>query len=529
VRSLAKRLPRFGSVMQRDLFAVLGALGPVPAEGRGREALLSESFLGRQPAEAPPPKPNDLVGQAAGAKSYNARSGGILGILKAMQDDFTKELGQAQQEELEAEVAFRHLRAAKLGELAVSNTQKGQKEALLDSTVDKNAKAKKEKETTEEEKAANEAELETLERSCEEEAKSHKARAAARTEETRALTEALAILTDDEARSLYAKTMSFIQVAAASRSSAAPRAAGRLADVARRHGSWALASLAARVQLDAFVKVKEAMNRMLAELSKQQKEEYAKWESCKTKIDKTEDNIKAKTITQRDLTEAHQQLTSEIEETQGQLAALEAEVVQTQARLKEAGEERHEQNRVFQTSVEDQRATINILHKAQARLSAYYATRSLVQQGAREGAPPALPSSKPYRKSAAAGGVLQLLDLVVRDAEVTEKELVKGEQLAQADYASFVQAATKSLEADRRSIEEKEARKAAAEAERSEVEEARLANGEVLGKLGDLLKAHHLECDYLLKYFDVRQKARAEEMDAITDAKAILAGASFGS
>jgi len=49
-----------------------------------------------------------------------------------------------------------------------------------------------------------------------------------------------------------------------------------------------------------------------------------------------------------------------------------------------------------------------------------------------------------------------------------------------------------------------------------------------LEKLGELLKAHHLDCDFVLKFFDLRQRARAEEMDAIKDAKAILSGANFG-
>ena len=39
-----------------------------------------------------------------------------------------------------------------------------------------------------------------------------------------------------------------------------------------------------------------------------------------------------------------------------------------------------------------------------------------------------------------------------------------------------------------------------------------LTNAE-LTKLGEFLTAVHGDCDFLLKYFDVRQKARAEEMD----------------
>merc|ERR1712151_794185 len=41
--------------------------------------------------------------------------------------------------------------------------------------------------------------------------------------------------------------------------------------------------------------------------------------------------------------------------------------------------------------------------------------------------------------------------------------------------------------------------------------------------IGDL----HSECDWLLKYFDVRAEARTGEIDAIGKAKAILSGADY--
>ena len=63
--------------------------------------------------------------------------------------------------------------------------------------------------------------------------------------------------------------------------------------------------------------------------------------------------------------------------------------------------------------------------------------------------------------------------------------------------------------------------------ERSSTKESQLANGEKLEKLGSLLTGLHANCDYIVKYFDLRQKYRAEEMDSIEEAKAILSGANF--
>merc|ERR1719191_1906413 len=105
--------------------------------------------------------------------------------------------------------------------------------------------------------------------------------------------------------------------------------------------------------------------------------------------------------------------------------------------------------------------------------------------------------------------------------------MTDSENGEQAEYAKFVMAAKESIEADRASIREKQGQVAENQAAKSECEEAQLANDADLTKQIEIMKAHHLECDYLLKYFDVRQEARAEEMNAIGEAKAILSGADY--
>merc|ERR1719263_1345395 len=104
-----------------------------------------------------------------------------------------------------------------------------------------------------------------------------------------------------------------------------------------------------------------------------------------------------------------------------------------------------------------------------------------------------------------------------------------SEQKAQTDYASTVSDMTASIEADRAAIATKETELTEAKGVKAETEESQLEKKEEIAKLGDLLQASHVECDWLIKYFDVRQTARAEEMEAIEDAKAILSGADFGS
>merc|ERR1719336_3470872 len=553
-----KRFPKYKDVLRKDLYDVLGSftdVAKVAIERRQHSnlggAFLAETFLPRKDIAAleqqgrrllpwekteeqlgKEANPNALEGNAAGAKSYNSRSGSILGILEEMADEFARDLKDAQKADLAAEESFQNLRAAKLAEIAAATEQKEAKEAQLAKLLEDVAQAKEDLEATKAALDADQKFLLTLEKNCAEEEKLYQERVKVRSEEIRALGETLKILTDDDARALYAKTQdqmpTLLQMTsdqtAVARERAVKRSMQRIARVARKHGNLILASLAVRMELDGFAKVKAMMDKMLAELQKQQKDEYAKWEECKKGIDETEDSIKEGMYKKKDLDEKHKEIVSSIETLEQQIEDLKTDVSEMQVSLKKAGEDRKAENQLFQTSISDQRATVLILEKAMARLKEFY---DLVQIQAHRQipAPPPKPSSTGYSKNAGAGGVMTLIQMIIEDAKRTEAELSSTEQKAQEDYGSFVSGATASIEADKKSIEQKTAEVAEAKGEKSETEASQLANDEELATLTDLLKTHHLECDYLIKYFDVRQQARQEEMDSIKDAKAILSGA----
>jgi len=481
-------------------------------------------------------KPNDLVGAAAGAKSYNSRSGQILGIITEMRDEFGRDLAAAQKEELDALIAFQHLRAAKLGEIEAGEKQKEQKEAELADLLQKIAQAKEDLEATAAAVAADEKFLADLLKGCAQVDEEFATRSETRGDEVVALSEALKILTADDARDLFSRTISLLQSSSVERANmqdkAADRAMRKIVGIARRHHNWSLAALAVTVRLDSFTKVKEAMDRMTAELKKQQAEEYAKWESCKTDIDQRDDKIKEETREKRDLAETHQRLVNIIEQLNDDIANLRNEVADMEVALKQAGENRKAENQLFQSSVADQRAAMEILEMALVRLREFYEKKSLLQTGALQPGKPNAPEPSKlkmtYSKSAGAGGVLQVITKVIEDATRDEQELVSVEQKAQEEYAVYAQDTTTSIEARRAAVAQKQEEHAATEASKSETEEAQAANKEELASLAELMKSIHLDCDFLLKYFDIRQKARAEELDAIAEANAILSGADFG-
>jgi len=561
---------KFQSVMQKDLYDFIGEFKGVDGHKQGDlgKTLATGSFLGEvflprreaavlaQGRDLPwvkteeelgkEAKPNDLMGAAAGAKSYNARSGSILGILKTQGDKFAKNLAAAQKEELEALIAFQKLAAAKNAEIAAATKQKDAKEAELAALLDKVAKSKEDLEATKEALAADQQFLaETIE-GCKSEDELYAKRNKVRSEEVEALAETLAILTGDEARSLFDKTLSFVQLGSSSHRSLARvamqerarnQAMAKIMTMSKKHKSWMLASLAVRVKLDAFTKVKAAMDKMLVELKAQQKAEYAKWETCKKDIDTTEDKIWDGKVVKRDLGEKHTDLVNTIKELTADIDALNNQVAESEVSLKQAGEQRKADNELFQTSIADQRATITILKMALKRLEEFYkpkaaaaAKPALVEISLHVEPPPPKPSGPEavgYKKDGTAGGVMGLLDMIIADSSRLEDELHASEQKSQKEYGDYVAATTASIEADRVAIAEKEKQRTSAEADKSETEEAQLANQASLDKLGELLSNLHGQCDFIIKYFDIRQTSRAEEMDAIEEAKAILSGADF--
>jgi len=569
VRGIVKRIaPQFKNVMQKDLFDMLGEFQGVDQSAPKPRDLATSSFLGevflpkREAAMieqarqqiptgynsdgsvtseedlAKATNPNSEQGAGAGAKSHNSRSGGIVGLLKAQEDEFTSKLASAQKSEAQSLSDFNALAAAKSGEIGAASKQADDKGIQLADLLDKAAKAKEDIDATQGTLTADEAFLVEMTKNCAEQDEEYGKRNKVRSEEIEALGETLNILTGDEARALMAKTMGFLQIRSVSHNGLAQdvarsQAMQKILDVARKHKNWMLATLAVSMKLDAFKKVIAAMDKMSVELQAQQKEEVAKKEKCAKDIDTTEDSIWTGKNDKDDLSDKHKDESNTIKSLSTSIDELNSEVADAEVGLKEAGEQRKSENKLFQTAMADQRATIAILTMALDRLKEFYAPKgaSMVQARlhvqATEHSAVAPPPPKPaaYEKSASSGGVLQLLNMIIADAGRTEDELKVSEQKTQEEYAGYVASSTASIEADRRAIAEQEKQSAGTKGDLSETQEGQLANGQSLDKLSALLTGLHGQCDYIIKYFDIRQQSRAEEMDAIGEAKAILSGA----
>merc|ERR1719321_1413149 len=97
----------------------------------------------------------------------------------------------------------------------------------------------------------------------------------------------------------------------------------------------------------------------------------------------------------------------------------------------------------------------------------------------------------------------------------------------QTAYETFVTDTNAAITAAEKDILHKSKAKAQAEADQAERKEEREG---AMGELEELAQENadlHKSCDYTLKNFDLRQEARANEMEALKQCLSMLSGAKF--
>merc|ERR1719333_1040433 len=278
------------------------------------------------------------------------------------------------------------------------------------------------------------------------------------------------------------------------------------------------------VRLDAFTKVKAASDYMVAQLLKEKEDEIKHKDFYTDEFNTNQLQTEKKEQEKADLIAKIEDLENTIKQLTEAIEKLKAEIAEMQVQLKRAGEDREAENKEFQMTVADQRATQKLLQQALAVLKDFYAKQSLLQEPA---GPPPPPGFQAYKKNAAAGGVMGMIQQIINDAKAMEAETIRAEEDAQKAYEDFVKETNASVEAKSKDIVNKAEEKAKAEADLVETEEAHESVMLELEQLSNYNGQLHTSCDFVLKNFDIRQTARDEEIEALKQAKAILSGAKF--
>merc|ERR1719399_1762702 len=184
--------------------------------------------------------------------------------------------------------------------------------------------------------------------------------------EMQAVSKALAILSSDDAHDLFTRTFnpSLLETSVAVTSGRRTQASQMLSAAAQRLQSPRLAQIAMQVRLDAFERVKKAIDDMIAQLLKEKEDEIKHKDFCTDEFNTNQLETEKKEREKTDLEAKIEDLTLTIKTLTEEIETLKAEIAEMQVQLKRAGEDREKQNKEFQMTVADQRATQKLLTAA---------------------------------------------------------------------------------------------------------------------------------------------------------------------
>jgi len=486
----------------------------------------------------------EFVGQAAvassfaqvpGFKSYAPQSGQIFGILKQMKEEFEKDLAALQEGEKKAAEDFAKLKLAKETELGAEKKLQIELEAHLSEFKTKHANILLELENLLKLLADGKTFLAKLRKMCAEADAEYEARMKGRLAEIAACEDAIKILNSDEAFANFDKT-TFIQIAAEGQEAmkARMKVVSVLREVASHSTNPRIALLMTSAQLDAFEKVKAEIDKMVAELTKQQAEEVEQRDWCVSEMNENERDTAAEYDKKAKLEATIADLKKEIKSLGESIEQAHADIAETQVEMGKRSDNREAENADYQQTISDQRLTQMILKKALDRLKQVY----FLQKGtpAKVGAAHISmsgdaddPGNGParftkYEKNDSGGGVVAMIEGIIADSVKAENEAIASEQDSQYSYETFMKDSNELIIKLTKQIADMTEARAKAKVALNMAETDFTDTMKVLEGLAATLADLHGSCDYILKNFDARQAARSAEMDALGEAKAILSG-----
>merc|ERR1711865_1125893 len=205
-----------------------------------------------------------------------------------------------QKEEGSNQKSYESLKQAKEAEIKAGQAQIDTKSQELADTDEKNAQAKEDTADTQKSLDADQKFMAMLKDKCSMTDGEWEERQKTRQLEMEAVSKALEVLSGDDAHDLFTKTFnpSFMQTEMST--GRRTRASKLLSAVAQKLENPRLATLAVRVRLDAFVRVKKAMDDMVNDLLKEKADEIKHKDFCVDEFNKNEQQTEKKVRAKKD-------------------------------------------------------------------------------------------------------------------------------------------------------------------------------------------------------------------------------------
>jgi len=494
-------------------------------------------------------------------QGYVPKSGDITGILKQMKDTMVKDLADLTDSEKSSVAAYGDLMAAKTKEVNANTKAIESKSKRVGELGVSIAEMKIDLDDTAAALIEDKKFLANMDETCATKKKEWGSIVKARGEEMVAIDETIKILNDDDALELFKKTLpsssaSFVQTTNTAKLRSKALALVQQLQMGPHQGHRAhldLITLALAGKKVNFEKVIKMIDNMVAILGKEQADDDMKKEYCEKQLDFADDKKKGLQQDLKDLETTIEDSKESIATLADEIKALGKGIVALDKDVAESTETRKEEHTDFTELMASDGSAKEILGFAKNRLNKYYNPKmykappkrqlseeerissnfAFIQISDRRNngnvAPPPPPEAvKAYaKKGEESGGVIAMLDLLVADLDKEMQEAETTEKNAQSEYESFMSDAASKRATDSKDLTDKEGNKAEAEGVLEAAKEGKTAKVKELMATEKYISSLHGECDWLISNFDLRKNARAGEVDALKNAKAVLSGADF--
>jgi septal ring factor EnvC (AmiA/AmiB activator) len=476
---------------------------------------------------------------ASQGEGYAPQSGEISGILKTIKDDMEKGLAEAVVAEQTSVEDYDGLMAAKKKEIATLTTAIEKKTLRAGEVAVEIATMENDLSDTETALLEDKRFLADLDGNCATKASEWDEIVKTRSEEMVAITDTIKILNDDDALELFKKTLpspNFVQMSVRS-AGAVARARGIIRTANR--GNLDFIMLALHGKKFGFEKVIAMIDSMVNTLKQEQIEDDNKKEYCNRQLDISDDKRKGLGQDVSDfeasIAEAEDKISTLVEE----IKAVTGDMKDLDKSVAEATEQRKKEHEAFVDLMSSNTGAKKLIEFAINRLQKFYnpklhvPVQSELQQiesrdNSADAPPPPLASVGPYSKKGEEGNsVISMMNLLIKDLEKEMTEAETEEKNAQSDFEETLRDAAEKRATDAKALEDKKGSKADLEAFLTDQRDSRSSAVKELAATNKVIASLHAECDWLVRYFDVRKEARASEVDALGNAKSVLSGADY--
>merc|ERR1719473_1045345 len=384
--------------------------------------------------------------------------------------------------------------------------------------------------------------LADMEKNCAEKTKLFEENVKYRTQELAALADTIKILNDDDALELFKKALpapeaSFLQVEVTTGQMRA-RALSMINALRRttHRPEIDFIALSLRGKKIGFEKVLKMIDDMIKQLKTEQTDDDEKKEYCADEFDKADDKKKVLEKGVADLKTAIEDAKEGIQTTTADIAALKTSIKSLDKAVAEATEQRKEENEDYTALMASDAAAKELIEFAKNRLNKFYnpklykppAEFAQVRAHSGEAPPPPPEAPKKYSKSSEeSNGIIAMMDALIKDLdkEMTEAELTEKD--AQGDYEAMMKDSAEKRAEDSKSMTDKQGALADLETGLGQQKDDLASTKKELGATVQYIGTLHNECDFILKYYDMRKEARAGEIDSLEKAVAVLNGADY--